>query len=361
MQLHFCEGSGITVVLIFSSPVDAVAPDTFPPLHFISTGHHSSLLISGTNDVQKKASHSLVAEVWNFGALYSFWRLDTICGRHEVVSLHHSHCMFHRPLVLYHSTDGNSSNEWLAVPVLVSARAAFLPHACMHLLSHSSCCSKYLLLKSEIVFCKPRAGNPSNALVFGLAISSIIFPVLPFSLYILGSLQSRVIFLLYTDEKLDVLHLVAREARSGDFFKLLFYFCIRIRGQLGISRTFCGIFVRSLVRAVWAPSCRAWAQVQNWALIMGSINSPQHGRWWTLARGHPIQEQKGMRLAGQLETSYSMHLRGPSRKPGCRPALLWCHWGRDWWAQAELEMGFWAMGRGVGRPKVGLGRASKAC
>ena len=39
MQLHFCEGSEIIVVLIFSSPIDAVVPDTFPPLHFISTGH----------------------------------------------------------------------------------------------------------------------------------------------------------------------------------------------------------------------------------------------------------------------------------------------------------------------------------
>lgn len=63
MKLHFCEGSGIIVVLIFSLLVDAVVPDTFPPLHFVSTGHHSSLLISGTSDEGKKATQSLVAEV----------------------------------------------------------------------------------------------------------------------------------------------------------------------------------------------------------------------------------------------------------------------------------------------------------
>lgn len=63
MQLHICEGSEIMVVLIFSSPVDTVIPDTFRPLHFISMGHHSSLLISGTNDMEKKTAHSLVAEV----------------------------------------------------------------------------------------------------------------------------------------------------------------------------------------------------------------------------------------------------------------------------------------------------------
>lgn len=63
MQLHFCEGSEIIAVLIFSSPVDTAVPDTFPSLHFISTGYHSSLLISGTNDVEKKTTHSLVAEV----------------------------------------------------------------------------------------------------------------------------------------------------------------------------------------------------------------------------------------------------------------------------------------------------------
>lgn len=54
MQLHFCEGSEIIAVLIFSSPVDAVVPDTFPPLHFISMGHRSSLLVSGTNDGKRR-------------------------------------------------------------------------------------------------------------------------------------------------------------------------------------------------------------------------------------------------------------------------------------------------------------------
>jgi len=63
IQLHSCEGSEVIVVLIFSSSVNTAVPDTFPPLHFISTGHHSSLLISGTNDVEKKTTHSLVAEV----------------------------------------------------------------------------------------------------------------------------------------------------------------------------------------------------------------------------------------------------------------------------------------------------------
>lgn len=62
MQLHSCEESEITVVLSFSTLVDAVVPDTFLSLHFISMGDHSSLVISGTNDMEK-TTHLLVAEV----------------------------------------------------------------------------------------------------------------------------------------------------------------------------------------------------------------------------------------------------------------------------------------------------------
>lgn len=107
-----------------------------------------------------------------------------------------------------------------------------------------------------------------------LAVASKIFPGFPFSLYVLGFLQSRVSFLLCTDEKADVFHVAAREAGFWDFVNCYF---ISISGEegswafLGLS---CRIFVQSLVRALWAPPCGCWAQVQNWELI--SSPSPAH-------------------------------------------------------------------------------------
>lgn len=55
-----------------------------------------------------------------------------------------------------------------------------------------------------------------------LAVSSKIFPDFPFSLYILGFLQSKVSFLLCADEKVNVFHVVARKARFGDFVNCYF-------------------------------------------------------------------------------------------------------------------------------------------
>ena len=156
--------------------------------------------------------------------------LDAVCGRHDVTSLHPQCCTFPlaelphivcKLLVLYHSTDGSSGSGWQCWSCLQHV-LPFSPvsgHSCLFLplLSHSCCCLKYLLLKAETVFSKPRAGNPNNASIFGQAIPFVIFPGFPFSLYILGLLQSSVVLLLYIDEKMDVFHLVAREARYVDF------------------------------------------------------------------------------------------------------------------------------------------------
>lgn len=76
-----------------------------------------------------------------------------------VASLHPKHCTFplaelphitHKLLALYHSTDGSSSSSWRCQSCSQHI-LAFLPSACMHLLSRSCCCLKYLLPKSEAV------------------------------------------------------------------------------------------------------------------------------------------------------------------------------------------------------------------
>lgn len=60
MQVHFCEGSEITMVVFFSSPIDAVVPDTSPPLRFISTDHHSEFTADPWNKLHGKEGSSLI-------------------------------------------------------------------------------------------------------------------------------------------------------------------------------------------------------------------------------------------------------------------------------------------------------------
>lgn len=69
--------------------------------------------------------------------------------------------------------------------------------SCLHApSSHSYCCSKYLLLKSEFMFCKPTAGAPVTAPISGCL--SIMFPLSPW-LHTFCSLYKIAIFLPFID------------------------------------------------------------------------------------------------------------------------------------------------------------------